>query len=131
MNDELIKALIIKAKRSYKASKRMLEEGYDDFSVSRSYYTMFYCMEALLLTKDLKFHRHSAVLAAFGKEFVKTKLFPSDMHTSLNSAFDLRNAGDYEAMNTVSAVDAELVLKESYRFVQLSEQYLKSQGYDI
>lgn len=60
------------AQRSLKASKILIGSGDYDFSISRMYYVMFYCAEALLLTKDLKFSKHSAVIAAFGRDFVKT-----------------------------------------------------------
>ena len=45
-----INNLIEKAKRSIDAAKKLYELEYYDFSVSRAYYAMFYCAEALLLT---------------------------------------------------------------------------------
>jgi len=37
---------------------------------------MFYTVEALLLSQNLTFSKHSAVISAFGKNFVKTGIFP-------------------------------------------------------
>ena len=85
MINEEIDKLIEKAKRSVEAAKRLLDSGDYDFSVSRAYYAMFYC--ALLLTKDLSFSKHSAVIAAFGKHFVKTGLVSPALHSYLSNAF--------------------------------------------
>jgi uncharacterized protein (UPF0332 family) len=64
--------LLTKAKESLKAAELLFDGGFYDFSASRSYYTMFYTTEAVLLSKNLSFSKHSAVIAAFGKEFIST-----------------------------------------------------------
>ncbi len=63
--------LLNKAKDSLKAAKILLRENLCAFSVSRSYYSMFYIAEVFLLEKELTFSKHSAVISAFGREFVK------------------------------------------------------------
>ena len=52
--EQEISALLRKAGRSLSASKDLMERGDYDFAISRAYYSMFYCAEALLLSKDLK-----------------------------------------------------------------------------
>ena len=96
-----IRALIIKAERSLRAAKSLLNFGDYDFAVSRAYYTMFYCAEALLLTKNLRFPKHSAVIAYFGKEFVKEGLMPGDLHKYLIKGFRERQKGDYEVIREI------------------------------
>ncbi len=102
-----IEALIIKAERSVRIAKNLLSSGDYDFSVSRAYYAMFYCAEALLLTKDLRFSKHSAVIAGFGKEFVKKGLLPMELHKSLVKAFRERQKGDYEVIEMPSRDETE------------------------
>ena len=75
--------LLEKARRSIFAAEVLLKEGLDDFSASRSYYAMFYTTEALLLSKNLSFSSHKAVITAFGKEFIKTKELPSNLYRFL------------------------------------------------
>ncbi len=84
---EEIKALMTKAKRSLMAAKNLFSQEYYDFAISRAYYAMFYSAEALLLTKDLKFKKHAAVISAFGREFVKTGRFAEKYHRHLLDAF--------------------------------------------
>ena len=50
-----VNALIDKAKRYIKSAKLLIEDGDFESAVSRTYYAMFYCAEAALLTKELSF----------------------------------------------------------------------------
>ena len=69
---EEIEKLIEKATKNLEASKKDVQDEFFDSAVSRAYYAIFYSTEALLLTKDLRFSKHSAVHAAFGEHFAKT-----------------------------------------------------------
>ena len=40
---------------------------------------MFYCAQAMLLTKNLSFSSHKGVISAFGEHFVKTGVFPKEI----------------------------------------------------
>ena len=57
------------------AAQLLNDQGFHDFATSRAYYAMFYVAEALLLGEGLTFSKHSAVIAAFGKSFVKRVAF--------------------------------------------------------
>ncbi|MDI6884789.1 MAG: HEPN domain-containing protein [archaeon] len=109
MRDEEYSHLIKKAKESLEAAKHLFKNGYTDFSASRSYYTMFYTAEALLLTKNLSFSKHKAVISALGKEFVKTGLIPPSLHRYISDAFDIRQAGDYGPIGSVSDEKAAML----------------------
>ncbi|MCA9997744.1 MAG: HEPN domain-containing protein [Anaerolineales bacterium] len=73
-------ALIKKAEDSLAAAQLLLDEGFYDFAVSRTYYGMFYIAEAFLLGEGLTFSSHAAVIAAFGRYFAKTGRVPSEFH---------------------------------------------------
>jgi len=49
-------------------------EDYDS-TVSRVYYAMFFVVEALLLTKNIKVKTHSGLISKFGENFIKTNTF--------------------------------------------------------
>lgn len=122
--EESIRALIQKAEQSLKVATLLLHDGYYDFSASRSYYTMFYCAEALLFTKGLSFSKHSAVISSFGKEFVKAKSMPEKLHFYLREAFDLRRIGDYETTG-VGKEEAEESIKRAEEFLKATKRYLR------
>ncbi len=113
MNETEVKELIEKAHQSLEAAKLLFDEGFIDFSASRAYYSMFYAVEALLLSQNLFFSKHSAVISAFGKDFVKTGIFDVRYHRYLLDAFDLRNKGDYGAMHAVPKEKAEQLISNS------------------
>jgi len=91
---------------SHEAAKVLIKSGFIGFSAAQSYYTMFYLTEALLLSKGLKFSSHSAVIAAYGKEFSKTKLLDPKFHRRLIVAEERREDGHYGASQNISDEDA-------------------------
>ena len=131
MKDADISDLIKKAKESLNAAKDLLESGYPDFSASRSYYAMFYTAEAMLLTKNLYFSKHKAVISAIGKEFVKTGLIPSHLHRYITDAFDIRQVGDYGPVGSVEKEKARILVENTKEFIESVVGYLKREGYEI
>ena len=121
--------LIKKAKDNIEASELLFVNGFLDVSASRSYYSMFYATEALLLTKNLFFSKHKAVIAAFGKEFIKTKVLPQKLRDYLVEAFDKRQMGDYGSRGIISKDKAKKLLDQSIEFIEAIEEYLKEKGY--
>ncbi|MCK4811472.1 MAG: HEPN domain-containing protein [Methanosarcinales archaeon] len=127
--DKDISELIEKAKESLDAAKSLFKDEFYDFSAGRSYYAMFYATEAVLLTKNLSFSKHSAVIAAFGKEFVKPEILPKKLREYLVSAFDMRQLGDYGAPGSVSEERAQSLIEETKEFIETIEEYLRMGGY--
>ncbi len=117
--------LLTKAKESLKAAEMLFDGGFYDFSASRSYYAMFYATEAVLLSKNLSFSKHSAVIAAFGKEFIKTQILPQKLRDYLVYAFDLRQLGDYGSPSSVSKDKAKTLLEQTTEFIKSVEEYSK------
>jgi uncharacterized protein (UPF0332 family) len=68
---------------------------------------MFYAAEALLLDRGLSYSSHSAVIAAFGREFAKTQVLDPKLHRYLLDAQDIRNLGDYGVGSSVSVEQSE------------------------
>ena len=123
-----VKSLLEKSCQSISASELLLKDGYIDFAASRAYYAMFYAVEALHLRSGLSFSKHSAVIAAFGKEYVKTGLLDSRYHRYLLNAFDLRNAGDYGAMHVVSEEKARQTIVEARELLKVITSLVESQS---
>ena len=118
--------MIKKGRKSLEAAKGLFNSEYYDFPVSRAYYSMFYCTEALLLTKNLSFSKHSAVIANFGRHFIKTGLLPSNSFSYLNDAFKDRQSGDYEALDVISREEAETHIRNAEEFLMHTVKYLET-----
>ena len=123
-----VKALLGKAEQ-YLRSATLLRTGGDyDSAISRLYYTMFYCAEALLLTKGLTFSRHKGVITSFGKQFVKTGELPPAMHQWLREAFDKRQLGDYASISALDEDDVTDLQAKAEQFVQQTKAFLHQRG---
>lgn len=114
-----IEKLLEKAERSVEAA------DYFDFAVSRAYYAMFYCTQAILMTKDLSFSKHSAVIATFGRDFIKTGIFNQELYKALRNAFEARQMGDYFTTEQISKERCKETIESAKRFFSETKNYLK------
>jgi uncharacterized protein (UPF0332 family) len=122
-----IESLIKKANRYLKSAKLLLKDGDYESSVSRTYYSMFYSAQAMLLTKNLSFSSHKSVISAFGENFIKTGILPKDMGREFNRAFEKRQIGDYEYKFVILEEEAEKILENGEKFVEKIIEQLKKQ----
>ena len=119
------KALIKRSERYLRSAELLLKEGDCESSVSRTYYAMFYSVQAILLTKNLSFSSHKGVISAFGEYFIKTGMFSKEMGRELNRAFEKRQISDYEYTFVISQREAEDLLKSGKEFVNNIVEHLK------
>ena len=114
--------LLLKAQQSLEAAKLLLTNNYPDYATSRAYYSMFYITEAFLEGEGLSFSKHSAVIAAFGREFAKPQRVTQDFHRFLIEAQELRTTGDYGQLNAVTAEQATEQIDHAEQFLALAIQ---------
>ena len=83
--------------RSLRAAETLLDQGLYEDAVSRAYYAMFYAANALLIKDGLDVSgKHSAVVAAFGREYAKTGKIDPKYHQMLIQDFEWRQKADYD-----------------------------------
>ncbi|MBC7098844.1 HEPN domain-containing protein [Candidatus Bipolaricaulota bacterium] len=123
-----IEALLAKAKRFIQSAKMLRDVGDMESAVSRLYYAMFFCAEALLLSKGLSFSRHGSVIAAFGEHFVKSGFLPAEMHRWLRDAFDKRQLANYEPSPVFAKEDVEKLLTQAENFLRETTRLLEERG---
>ena len=124
-------ALLQKAQDSLQAARLLTDQDFYDFAVSRAYYAMFYAAEALLLSEGLAFSKHSAVIAAFGQHFAKTRRVPPELHRYLIEGEASRNVGDYDVGPGLSKDEAIRQITRAARFLELAERLLGLIGSDV
>lgn len=118
-----IQKLINHSEESHQAAKVLLDGGFAGFSAAQSYYTMFYLTEALLHSKDLQFSSHSAVIAAYGKEFSKTAILDPKFHRRIMIAESRRETGHYGEESSVTDEEARESFDWAEEFLQVVKQY--------
>jgi len=119
-----IQQLLDYADESHQAAKVLIDGGFTGFAAAQSYYTMFYLAEALLLSKGLHYSSHSALIAAFGKEFAKTGLLDPKFHRYLIDAEERREDGHYGGGRKISDEDALESFQWAVEFREMSGDYL-------
>lgn len=116
--------LINKARDSLRAARLLANEGLYDFAVSRAYYTMFYIAEAFLLSENLSFSKHSAVISKFGEYFARTGRIPPEFHRHLIQAEQSRIKADYDATSKATETEAMEQIVRAEEFITLAENQL-------
>lgn len=116
--------LLQQARDSISAARLLLDNGYPDYAASRAYYAMFYIAEAFLESEGLAFFKHSAVIAAFGKEFARSGRISAEFHAYLIEGQELRHAADYGPRKFVEPDKAREQIERAERFLDLARQMI-------
>jgi uncharacterized protein (UPF0332 family) len=120
-----IQRLLELADESHQAAKVMIDNGFVRFSAAQAYYTMFYLVEALLLSKGLTFSSHSAVIAAYGKEFAKTGVLDPKFHHYIIVTQKRREIGHYGSEHEeVTEEEARESFHWAGEFIEAVKAYL-------
>ncbi len=119
-----VAALLALANESVAAAEALLRSGHFRFCVSRAYYAMFYAAEALHLHEGRSYSSHGAVIAAFGRHFVRTNRVDKQFHRHLRKAFEDRQRSDYDAVEPVTRSMAEGAIARAEGFVRIARGLL-------
>lgn len=119
--------LLTKADRALTAARLLVEHGLNESATSEAYYAMFYAAKAALLQKGLSFSRHSAVLAAFGREFVKSGLLDQKLHGWLIDSENARIDADYGPPTNIPEDDVVEMAANAEIFLREVRTYLETQ----
>ncbi len=96
--------------------------------INRAYYAMFYATLALLIFEPYSSSKHSGVLAYFNRRFIKERLLPEEMGESINTAFELRQRGDYREYVELTYEQVEPFIQKARRFIEGVKNYLRGQS---
>ena len=119
-----IRRYFLKAHQILEEQKALFDQGFFSGSVSRGYYTIFNLACAILLTKGKEYSSHQAVIASFGKEFVKENEIDAKYHQMLIELFTLRQTADYDIEKVIDKNTAQLVLRLTHEFSKMTKEYL-------
>ncbi|MFQ6133491.1 MAG: HEPN domain-containing protein [Armatimonadota bacterium] len=82
--------------------------------------------EALLAAEGERRSKHSAVIAAFGRDYAATDVLPRELHKWLRNAFDKRMVGDYSYTEAVTEQEAAELIEHAREFVAAIEGHLRA-----
>ena len=132
MSDDRIKAL---SQYRVERSETMLLSAKRDFGAAdyssannRAYYCMFHAMRAALALDGKDFKKHSAVIACFRQDYLKTDRIQPSFSRLIATASLIRNRSDYEDFYACSIDDTEKLIVGAEEFLCAIKAYLSNQA---
>lgn len=107
------------------SAKRDVEAGDYASANNRAYYCIFHAMRAVLALDGEDFKKHSAVIARFALNYLKTEILPREYGKLISNASLIRNRSDYEDFYICSIADTEALLSGAVHFYLDVGQYLE------
>lgn len=112
-------------------ARAMLSSAYRDLDAedyasanNRAYYCIFHAMRAVLALDNEDFQKHSAVIARFSQNYIKTNIFPREYGKLISNASLIRNRSDYEDFYLCTKEDTIKLLKEAEEFLYQISSFL-------
>lgn len=121
---DLVKYRLDKAKNTLSDAKIYIDKASLNSTVNRTYYAMFYSVNALLLTKGLSSSKHSGIRALLNREFVNKGLVEKEMGKFYSDMFDSRQEGDYRDFVKFEKEDVNEWLKMAEDFIGKIEELI-------
>lgn len=120
-----IERMIKKANETLEDAEILFSKNRFNSSSSRAYYAVFHIMQAALLTKNLTYKKHSGVISAFSKQFIKTGIFSKEFARYIKSLRSDRETSDYSYILVVDENKAKQDIDMAREFIEKVEEYLK------
>lgn len=117
---------IEKAKLTLSAAQKNLAIGEWGTSLNRSYYAVFYAMQAANSLYSFDSKKHAGVRAFFRKTFLKTGLLDTGLSDIINETLKYRERADYEDMYEATPEAAAEQIRNAETFVSAVAAYLRT-----
>lgn len=105
------------------AQRDMSAEDYASAN-NRAYYCIFHSMRAMLALDGEDYKKHSAVIARFTLNYLKTEIIPRDYGKLISNASLIRNRSDYEDFYICSIEDTRRLIEGAKDFFNIISDYL-------
>ncbi|MCL4552797.1 MAG: HEPN domain-containing protein [Candidatus Marsarchaeota archaeon] len=115
---EYVRHRLSRAEESLAEARLLLDGGYLIGTVNRVYYGCFYAVSALLFTEGLTSSKHSGVISAFDRHWIKTGRLPLEAGRLYRTLFELRQEGDYKDVASFDRDEVSELLSQAEAFVK-------------
>jgi uncharacterized protein (UPF0332 family) len=109
------------------ASKTLLDAGFFNDSLSRSFYSAFHAVTLLFLLHDRTFSSHKQLIGMFNKEFVHTERFPEQVARDFEYLFESRQTGDYDYHVSFDEEEARAGLEKAKLILEAIRDYVETE----
>ena len=123
----MIDLRLVQADESLVEACALIEKSMCRGAMDRIYFTMFYCVCALLATKEFGPSRDGDVATKFHREFVKTGLVPREIGERFAHATQLHQDTDYGSHAPPDCGRMKQLLAEAENFLTTTKLFLGKQ----
>jgi hypothetical protein len=117
--------ILNKAERTLQSAESSFNDGFIESAASRAYYAAFHAIQAVLASVNQAYSKHSAVIAQFQRQFVKTGIFPSKLGKALKLMMKHREIGDYSYVKKLNPDEVKDDIEKARELLDAVRQYLK------
>ena len=91
---------------------------------NRAYYSIFHSLRAVLALDHYDSKKHSGIIAEFRRKYIKNRIFPVEMSGMIDSAFEIRNASDYNDMFIADKNETKKQIENTEYVLKVIEEYI-------
>ena len=122
---DLSKYRLAKAAETLETAKRDMRAQDYASANNRAYYCIFHAMRAVLALDGEDYKKHSAVIARFTMNYLKTEILPRDYGRLISNASLIRNRSDYGDFYICSIEDTQRLVKGAEDFLRSIDAFLQ------
>jgi len=115
---------LYQAKECLQSAEREFAADSFKAAANRSYYCIFHSMRAVLALERFDSRKHSGIMSAFRKDYIRNGIFPAEFSKIVGDAFEIRNDSDYEDFFIVPKASVAAQLENAKTFLAAVEKYI-------
>src|SRR5438067_3015208 len=104
MKNNETEAFLKRAEDAMNDAALLIENNRNEAAANRLYYSVYYCIQALLQSKNIISKTHKGTHIKFHETFIKSKIFPELISQHVQDLFNLRQGEDYELEDVPDSV---------------------------
>lgn len=122
---EQIDRYLERAAHALESADLLLKHEYELALANRAYYAVFYCISAMLLSRDIVVKSHEGARSKFHELFVKTRQFDPEVSKLVARVAEARQSADYNMDVDITEEQAHELLSDARHFYDLTLAYFR------
>ncbi len=125
---DLVNYRLEKAQTTLNEAKALIDREYLNGALYRLYYSCFYAVNALLLTKNITPKTHNGTRNKFQVNFVHKGVISNELSIFYSKMFNLRHESDYEDYVEHESETVRSLFAQSQEFIKVIKEQIKEKS---
>lgn len=124
--NDLIKYRIEKSSTTFEEAKSLAKNNFWNGAAARLYYSCFYSVIALLISRGIEIRTHNGVRTEFFRQFIKTGILPKEYSVLYSDLMNKRQESDYDDFLNFTKDDIEPLFEKAKELNEAIQALIKS-----